>query len=159
MDAYRWRCEILTAAMNKIALSGNELAKEAMAKVASRRMTFTDREKQLLEFLNGKPRELVDIMENMQLTRFNIEKVISRLRFDKKVYLHSFSSSPTNTGAQRKVWAVGNKPDAVFVSKKKADKTSIKKPVKLSIVTVVERRSVKRDPMVSAFFGLNNVAS
>lgn len=157
MDAYRWRIEILMSAMTKIALTGNEVAKEAILRVACQRGTIAEtREQVMLDMLEKKPMGVTEMMEAMQLKRFPAEQILLRLRTAKKVYLYDFEKSGVANNGLRKIWAAGDCPDAVYTPKR------IRKHNPSKSIRVQSAKQVKkdfkvtmpsRDPLVSAFFG------
>lgn len=149
MDAYRWRYELLLEIMNKIAKTGNKEAIEAVDKVKRKCKPFNERKQQMLDLLGDGPMELCEIQEGMGSKATTIDKVLTALRLEKKIYLHSFKAVGRNS-IIRKVWAAGNQEDAVYIPKAKKSRAKIKKQV---VKPVVIKKKVFRDPMVSAFFG------
>lgn len=153
MDAYRWRIEILMEAMNKIAATGNEVAKEAIIRVACQRGTMFDaREQVMLDILSKNPMGVTEMMDAMQLKRFSVEQTLLKLRESKKVYLYDFKKTGEANNGIRKIWAAGSYPDAVYKPKrirKNKPVLTVKnvKPIKTL------NKSPSRDALVAALFG------
>lgn len=149
MDAYRWRYEILLESMNKIVKTGNKDAIEALDKVKIMCKPFDQRKQQTLDLLENGPMEFNQIEKGIGIAASSIDKIITALRNEKKIYVHSFNLvGPRST--IRKVWAAGNKPDAIYVPKVKPSRVKVKKQI---AAPVVVHKKVFRDPMVSALFG------
>lgn len=151
MDAYRWRYEILLESMNKIAKTGNKDALEALDKVKIMCKPFDQRKQQTLDLLEAGPMEFNQIEKGIGIAASSIDKIITALRNEKKIYVHSFNLVGSRSTI-RKVWAAGNKPDAIYVPKVKSPRVKIKKQV-AHVAPVVAKVKVFRDPMVSALFG------
>lgn len=158
MDAYRWRYLLLAEAMREIAETGDLKAQQALESVDAKCRSKARRDNQLLTLLAEKPLTFEGMLLGMGMTRVPVLQIIRRLHDARKVYVHSYLRDTSRKQASwRKVWAAGDKPDAVFVpvtprqagaKPRKAAKEKVKyvKPPSPSATPV-------RDPLIAALFG------